>query len=78
MEAACSPNGTTEVSPQCSDRTIGAMDDFVVAGVLLWLTVFAWWGTDLVLRSGNRAKLVGGVLIAVGVVPALIALWLVA
>jgi len=52
------------------------MGDFILAGVLTWLTIFVWWGTDLVLRARRREKVVGGLLIAVGLVPSLIALWL--
>ena len=66
----------TEVGSQRSGDKIGSMGDFILAGVLTWLTIFVWWGTDLVLRARRREKVVGGLLIAVGLVPSLIALWL--
>ena len=52
------------------------MGDFILAGVLLWLTIFVWWGTTLVLRDGRRNKVLGGCLIALAVAPSLLALWL--
>jgi hypothetical protein len=52
------------------------MGDFILARVLIWLTVFTWWGTNLVLRDGPREKVVGGFLIALGLAPSLIALLL--
>ena len=52
------------------------MGDFILAGVLTWLTVFVAWGTNLVLRDGRRERLVGGLLIALALIPSLIALWL--
>ena len=52
------------------------MGDFILGGFLIWLTVFVWWGTNLVLRDGRRERVVGGLLIAVAPVPSLIALWL--
>jgi hypothetical protein len=50
--------------------------DVIVAGVLGWLVVCTWWGTEFAMRSGRREKTVGGFLIALGMVPALIALQL--
>jgi hypothetical protein len=52
------------------------MGDFILAGVLTWLTVFVAWGTNLVLRDDTRERVVGGLLIALALIPSLIALWL--
>ena len=52
------------------------MGELIVAGVLAWLTGFVWWGFDLVLRAGRREKVLGGIVIALGLVPTLIALTL--
>jgi len=48
----------------------------ILASILTWLLVFVWWGTELALRDGGRECVTGGVLIALGLVPTLIALWL--
>ena len=50
------------------------MGELIVAGVLAWLTAFVWWGCDLVFRAGRGVKVVGGLVIALGLVPTLIAL----
>jgi hypothetical protein len=55
---------------------LGCVADLILAGVLMWLLVLVWWGTELALRAGGRERVIGGVLIALGLVPALIALWL--
>jgi hypothetical protein len=52
------------------------MADLILAGVLTWLTIFVWWGTDLALRSGRRGRVIGGFLIVLALVPSGIALWL--
>jgi len=67
---------STEVGPQWSGRSVGLMGDFILAGVLTWLTVFVAWGTNLVLRDDTRERVVGGLLIALALIPSLIALWL--
>ena len=51
------------------------MGDLILAGVLIWLIVFVWWGTDLALRADGRYRLAGALLIALAVVPTFIALW---
>jgi hypothetical protein len=51
------------------------MGDLILAGVLIWLMVFVWWGVDLSLRADGRTRLVGAVLIVLAVVPTFIALW---
>ena len=55
-------------------RIMGDVGEWILAGVLTWLVVFTWWGTDVALRAGRRQKVVGGLLIALGLVPTLIAL----
>jgi hypothetical protein len=52
------------------------MGDFILAGVLSWLTIFVWWGSDLVLRADRRYKVAGVCLIAIALAPSLVALWL--
>jgi hypothetical protein len=52
------------------------MDGLILGGVLAWLIAFVWWGMNLALRAGRREKVVGGILIAVALLPSLIALWL--
>ncbi|HKO34109.1 MAG TPA: hypothetical protein VJY85_10225 [Candidatus Limnocylindria bacterium] len=52
------------------------MGELILAGVLTWLMVFVWWGTNLALRPGRRDKVVGGLLSALALVPSFIALWL--
>ena len=51
------------------------MGDLILAGVLIWLMVFVWWGVDLSLRADGRKRLVGALLIVLAVVPTFIALW---
>ena len=47
----------------------------ILAGVLAWLTGFAWWGTDLLLRDGRSGKVLGAFFLAVALVPSLVVLW---
>jgi hypothetical protein len=54
------------------------MGDLILAGVLTWLMVFVWWGTNLVLRADGRHKAIGGFLLVLGLVPTVIALWVAA
>ena len=51
------------------------MGEVVLVGVLTWLIVFVWWGTNLLLRRGRRERVIGAFLFAIGLVPSLIALW---
>jgi len=55
---------------------LGLMADVILAAVLVWLLVLVWWGTELALRAGGRERVIGAVLIGLGLVPTLIALWL--
>ena len=55
---------------------MGRMGDLILAGVLSWLIVFVWWGTNLLLRPGRRERVLGASLFAIGLVPSVIALWL--
>jgi hypothetical protein len=52
------------------------MGDLILAGVLMWLAIFVWWGTDLILRSDPRGKVVGGCLFVLALVPGGVAMWL--
>jgi len=52
------------------------MGDLILGGVLLWLAVFISLGTNLVLRDRRRERLLGASLIALGLLPCLVALWL--
>ena len=52
------------------------MGELILAGVLGWLTIFAWLGIDWLLRAGRRAKVLGAFFMAVAVAPSLVALWL--
>jgi len=52
------------------------MGELILAGVLTWLIVFVWWGTNLLLRPGRRDRVIGACLLAIGLVPSLFALWL--
>lgn len=52
------------------------MADLILAGVLAWLMVFVWWGAEFALRAGRHGKVVGGILVVLGLVPSVIALWL--
>jgi len=54
----------------------GQMGDLILGGVLLWLAVFISLGTNLVLRDRRRERLLGASLIALGLLPCLVALWL--
>ena len=55
---------------------IRRMAELIVAGVLTWLLVCTWWGTTFILRPGRRERVVGAALLAVGLIPGLLALWL--
>ncbi len=57
-------------------RTIGLVAEVILAGVLAWLTLFVWLAIELLLRTGRRAKVLGTFLIAVAVIPSIVALWL--
>jgi len=52
------------------------MGELILAGVLTWLIVFVWWGTNLLLRPGRRDRVIGACLLAIALVPSLFALWL--
>jgi hypothetical protein len=52
------------------------MGELVLAGILGWLTVFAWWGLEFLLRPGRRAKAIGAFLLVVAIAPSATALWL--
>lgn len=52
------------------------MGDLILAGLLLWLTIFVWWGTNLALRPGGRGKVIGTCLIVLALIPSGIAIWL--
>jgi hypothetical protein len=58
-----------------SGHIIGVVGDVIVAGVLAWLVVFVWWGTELLLRVGRRGKVLGGFFIALALIPSLVTLW---
>jgi hypothetical protein len=64
------------VRPQVAGGTIHFMAEVILAGVLAWLTIFVWLGIELLLRSKRRAKVLGTFLLAVAVIPSLVALWL--
>jgi len=52
------------------------MGDLILGGVLIWLAVFVAWGTNFVLRDDRRHRVIGALLIALALVPTVIALWL--
>ena len=52
------------------------MDSLILAGVLTWAMTSSWWGFELAMRTSGRAKVIGGFLLALAVVPSLIALLL--
>jgi hypothetical protein len=52
------------------------MGALILAGILGWLTVFAWWGVEFLIRPGGRGKVIGACLVAVAVAPRATALWL--
>jgi len=51
------------------------MGELILAGVLTWVIVLVWWGTNLLLRPGRRDRVIGAFLFAIGLVPSVIALW---
>ena len=70
------PRGANRSRPAVAAPYCRHMGDLILGAVLLWLAVFSAFGTNLVLRDGRRERVLGVSLIALGLVPCLIALWL--
>ena len=51
------------------------MDDLGLAGLLLWLFIFATIGTWVIWRRGTAWKVIGVACTVVAVVPAAVVMW---
>ena len=70
------PRGANRSRPAVAAPYCRHMGDLILGAVLLWLAVFIAFGTNLVLRDGRRERVLGVSLIALGLLPCLIALWI--